>query len=308
MDSPLARVILAVLSGYVFILLLMTAYDWIKTEYPQPPAKVEDTAGVRHAFYHAQAEATVKRYFQLAPPKREAIKENLATQLRSMDQWLNAIDHAAYQVICLGELHEEATRTFLSRSFFAEFSIDTLMLEATAETLKGIRKRLNSGRSYFPLLGADSLAIMRAAEVRNPQIRICGIEETERQAKREPGQSASRDRAIAANFWRAFIPGERHVILFGALHCTNEKNWLFRNLRSQADASLKKGMLNVCVVGEHQNGMLEAFVFFLDEIGLAPTTFVIDATHTLHPWIYKVFQELDHKIMRKYAALIVFRS
>jgi len=75
MDSPLARVILAVLSGYVIILLLMTAYEWIKAEYPQPPARVEDSGGIRHAFYHARAESAVKRYFQPAPSKREAITE-----------------------------------------------------------------------------------------------------------------------------------------------------------------------------------------------------------------------------------------
>jgi len=28
----------------------------------------------------------------------------------------------------------------------------------------------------------------------------------------------------------------------------------------------------------------------------------------LHPWIYKAFQGLNNNIMRKYAALIVFRS
>jgi hypothetical protein len=308
MDSPLARVILAVLSGYVIILLLMAAYNWIKAEYPQPPEKIKNTAVVGHAFYHAQAEAAVKRYFQLAPSTRETITENLATHLLSMDQWLKELDHAAYQVICLGELHEEATRAFLSQTFFTGFSIDTLMLEATPETLNGIRRRLKAGRQYFPLLGADGLAILRAAEARNPSISICGIEETDRQAKRQPGQSGTRDRAIAANFWRAFIPGKRHVILFGALHCTNEENWLFHNLHSQADVSLKEGMLNACVVGEHQDGVLEAFVFFLDEIGLAPTTFVIADTQALHPWIYKAFQELDRHIMKKYAALIVFRS
>jgi hypothetical protein len=308
MHSPLARVILAILSGYVLILLLMTAYNWIKTEYPQPPAKVENTEGVRHAYYHARAEATVKRFFQLAPPNREAIAENLATRMRSLEQWLNEVDHSPYQVICLGELHEEATRAFLAQAFFAGYSIDTLMLETTAETLNRIRRRLNAGRPYFPLLGADGLGIMRAAEARNPSIRICGIEETAQQEKRQSGQSGARDRAIAANFWRAFIPGERHVILFGALHCANDENWLFHNLCSQADAFLKESMLNVCVVGEHQNGMLEAFVFFLDEIGLAPKTFIIADTHALHPWIYKAFQDLNNNIMRKYAALIVFRS
>ena len=308
MDSPLARVILAVLSGYVIILLLMTAYNWIKIEYPQPPEVVGNTAGVRHAFHHAQAEAAVKRYFQLTPSTRNTIKENLATHLRSMDQWLRELDHAAYQVICLGELHEEATRTFLAETFFTGFSIDTLMLEAKPEVLNGIRRRMNAGRRYFPLLGADGLAIWRATEARNPSIRICGIEETDRQAKRQPGRSGTRDRAIAANFWRAFIPGERHVILFGALHCANEKNWLFHNLRSKAGAIPEEGLLNACVLGEHQNGVVEAFVFFLDAIGIAPKTFVIADTQALHPWIYKAFQELDHNIMRKYDALIVFKS
>jgi hypothetical protein len=308
MDSPLARVILTVLSGYVIILFLMTAYNWIKTEYPQPPERVEKSAGVRHAFYHAQAEAAVQRYFQLAPSTRKTIQENLATHLRSMDQWLRELDHAAYQVICLGELHEEATRAFLAQTFFTGFSIDTLMLEATPETLNGIRRRMNAGRRYFPLLGADSLAILRAAEARNPSIRICGIEETDRQAKRQPGQSGTRDRAIAANFWRAFIPGKRHVILFGALHCASEKNWLFHNLRSQAGAIPEADMLNACVLGEHQNGVLEAFVFFLDAIGLAPTTFVIADKQAMHPWVYTVFPQLEHNIMKKYGALIVFRS
>ena len=46
MHSPLARVILAIRSEYVIILLLMTTYNWIKTDFQQPPAKVENTAGV----------------------------------------------------------------------------------------------------------------------------------------------------------------------------------------------------------------------------------------------------------------------
>ncbi len=37
MDSPLARVILAILGGYLIILLLLSVYDWISLEYPIRP-------------------------------------------------------------------------------------------------------------------------------------------------------------------------------------------------------------------------------------------------------------------------------
>jgi hypothetical protein len=128
---------------------------------------------------------------------------------------------------------------------------------------------MEAGRDYFPLLGADIMKILRAAKDRNPTIKIWGIEETNQQQKDKHGHSISRDQHLAHNFWDRFQPGLRHIILFGALHCTNESNWLFKNLSDNAPLCLKEQMLNVHVVGEHQNGPLEAFVYFLDEIGIS---------------------------------------
>ena len=66
-------------------------------------------------------------------------------------------------------------------------------------------------------------------------------------------------------------------------------------------------MLNAQVLEEHQNGPVEAFVYFLDEIGIERTDFVIPNTSTLPARIYEWFQLLNRQILEKYRTLIVFR-
>ncbi|MEN8751256.1 MAG: hypothetical protein AB1Z18_00640, partial [Desulfobacterales bacterium] len=70
---------------------------------------------------------------------------------------------------------------------------------------------------------------------------------------------------------------------------------------------LKDRMLNVRVLGEHQNGPLEAFVYFLDEIGIEKKYFVIPNTNSLHPRIYELFKLLKRQTLDKYRSVIVFR-
>jgi hypothetical protein len=162
---------------------------------------------------------------------------------------------------------------------------------------------MDAGRDYFPLQNADIMKILRTVKDKNPNIKIWGIEETKEQQK----DSNSRDQSIAHNFWERFQTGRLHIILFGALHCTNEPNWLFKNLCKQASLHVKERMLNVRVLGEHQNGPVEAFVYFLDEIGIVKKHFVIPNTKSLHPRIYELFQMLNQETLEKYRSLIVFR-
>jgi hypothetical protein len=208
----------------------------------------------------------------------------------------------------MGELHEESTRSFLAKEFFAKVNANVLLLEATPKNLKRLIKRMEADKDYFPLLDADILNILRTVKDRNPDIKIYGIEETDKQTRQQQGHSNSRDESIAKNFWVTFEPGLRHIILFGALHCTNESNWLFHNLFSQASPTLKEGMLNVQILGEHQNGPLEAFVYFLDEIAVNRRNFVIPDTRLLHPLIYELFPMLNQQTLKKYRSLIVFRA
>ncbi len=305
MDSPLARVISAMLCGYLIILLLLAARGWISREYPRRPDNPSDTARIQNPADHKNAIAALDRFSRLAAPEKAALKNSLSSHLISIGQWLTGIGQSDWEIICLGELHEEITRDFLADKILPDLGTDVLMLEATPGKLKGLMRRLNAGRDYFPLLGADIMNVLRAAERGNPQIRIQGIEETDDQQSR--GGSNSRDRSIAGNFWSRYRPGRRHIILFGALHCTNEPNWLFHNLCSRAPPSLEAQMLNVQVLGEHQSGPLEAFSYFLDGIGVEKSDFVIPDTASLDPHIYEWFQPLARQTLHKYRTLVVFR-
>jgi len=307
MQSPLARVILALFGGYLIVLLVLSVYDWIVEEYPRRPTKPPNPERIQHPFYHEEVANALQRFSRLPKREKTAIKENLKSSLISMEQWLTHLGQSDYQIMCLGELHEESTRNFLAKEFFAKFSIDVLLLEATPEDLKGLIKRMDAGRDYFPLLDADIMKILRSVKDRNPAIKIWGIEETDEQQKGQHGHSNSRDQSIAHNFWNRFEPGKLHIILFGALHCTNDPNWLFKHLCIQASSPLKQRMLNVRVLGEHQNGPLEAFVYFLDEIGIEKKHFVIPNTDSLHPRICELFQLLNRQTLEKYRSLIVFR-
>jgi hypothetical protein len=304
MDSPLARVILAIFGGYLIILLFLSIYDWIVEEYPRRPAQLSSSERIQHPFYHEQAAKALQRFSRLPEPEKAAIKNSLKSNLISMEQWLTHLGESDHQIICMGELHEESTRKFLAEEFFAKFNTDVLLLEATPKNLKRLIKRMDAGRDYFPLLNADIMKILRAVKDRNPTIKIWGIEETEEQQK----GSNSRDQSIAHNFWDRFQPGKLHIILFGALHCTNDPNWLFKNLCNQASLPLlKEHMLNVQILEEHQNGPVEAFVYFLDEIGIEKKHFVIPNTNSLHPRIYELFQMLNRQTLKKYRSLVIFR-
>ena len=307
MNSPLARVILALFGGYFIILLFLSVYDWIEEEYPRRPTKPPSSERIHYPFYHQEVANALKRFYRLPESEKAVIKKNLESSLISMKQWLTHLGQSDYQIICMGELHKESTRNFLAEEFFAKFSTDVLLLEATPKDLKRLIKRMDAGRDYFPLLDADIIKILRSVKNRNPAIKIWGIEETDEQQKGQHGHSISRDQSIAHNFWDRFQPGRFHIILFGALHCTNEPNWLFKHLSNQASLPLKERMLNVRVLGEHQNGPVEAFVYFLDEIGIEKKHFVIPNTDSLHPRIYELFQMLNRQTLGKYRSLIVFR-
>jgi len=308
MDSPLARVILAILGGYLFILLFLSVYDWVLEEYPRRPTEPMKSERVQHQLHHQEVIKALQLFSRLPNHEKTAIKESLKSNLVSIKHWLTSLRQLNFQILCMGELHKESTRSFLSQEFFANFSVDVLLLEATPEELKRLIKRMEAGRDYFPLLGADILNILRTVRDRDPDIKIYGIEQTNKQAKNHHGRSNSRDQSIAQNFWGTFEPGLRHIILFGALHCTNESNWLFHNLCNQASPTLKDEMLNVRVLGEHQNGPVEAFVYFMDEIGVKKKHFVIPDTRSLPDHIYEWFPLLNRQTLGKYRSLIVFRT
>ena len=306
MDSPLARMILTVFGGYLLILLGLVIYDWYREEFPSPPEKPQHIDPVQHPYYHTEALNVLKHYSGLPEAERIHIKHHLEQNLLSIEQWITELERSDYTIICLGEFHDESTRQFLAEEFFSSFTVDVLHLEANPKELRRLSRKMEAGREYFPLLEADIITILRAVRARNPHIIIRGIEETAQQEKL--GKGRTRDCSLAENFWKRFHPEATNIILFGAAHCSNDPHWLYGRLRSQALPSLDARMLNVRILGEHQSGPIEGFVFFLDEIGVTVEDFVLSDTGSLYPHIHEWFSTLRQQILEKFQALVVFRS
>ena len=307
MGSPLARAALCLLGVYVALMLFLTARDWIREEYPSRPPEPATIDPVMHPHYHDQAVRGLEKFRSLPRPEQDKMRADIKRSLVPMDQWTKELGHSDHLLIFIGETHRETVRDFLAKEFFSRINLDSLLLEATPAELEKIFERLDKGRDYFPLLGADILAVLRAVRRRNPAVRIIGIEQTRRQRLEEKDVSGSRDRCIARNFWENYQPGKRNVILFGALHCADEPNWLYHNLRLKAPPALKARMLNVYVVEEHQTGEVEAFVWFLDQLGIDERQFVIPNADAHQQHIFDFFPALKSRILDKFSALAVFR-
>jgi len=308
MKSPLARIIMFTIAGYLIILLLLFVHDWYIETYPSPPAPplhTEDVQFPRHQKYAVQA---LQLYSRLPEHEKTALKKKMDTCLVSIGQWCAHVRQSRFEIVCIGELHTEATRRFLSKKIFPHLDTDALLLEAAPLELQQLIRRMKTGRKYFPLLDADIMSILRTAVATNPDITIYGIEQTQSQAEASSGNTNPRDRSIAENFWAVFRPGSRHTILFGAFHCSNDQSWLFHNLLVQASPGLRPNMFNVCVLGEHQHGSIEAFLYFMDEIGLQKKDFAVLETRHLPAQITEWFPLLHHQILGRYTSLIVFRS
>lgn len=309
MDSPLVRTILATLCGYLLILLILFSIDWYQDEFPKPLSKPPGKDLIHLAEIRRKTSDAMDRFSGLPVSEREEILQNLGSHIVSLEAWLNRLAQSKCEILCLGEYHEESTRQFLSEAFFDRFRFDVLLLEATPETLNRLLKKMEAGRAYFPLLGADLLNVLRAVQGRNPDIQIHGIEETAGQEAENKGRDGSRDRSLARNFWARFQPGMCHVVLIGSLHCANDPNWLFGRLLGKAPEVLRRRMMNAQVLGENQSGPLQAFLFFLDRVGIATeeNAVVITDTGHMHPRLRQWFPDLDRQSLEKYEALVAFR-
>lgn len=308
MKSPLTWVIITTLGGYLIVMLALFVYEWIEETFPSPQTKPVVEGRIQHPFYNARAVSTVNWFLELPESEKNRLMNQIQSSMLPLDTWINQLEKSDYQIICLGELHQETTRRIIAEKLFVKMELDVLMLESTPEHLNFLLEKADSDRSYYPLLGADILAVLRTVIEKNPKVHIRGIEGTDTQKGNPNTFSGTRDQTIAKNFRNVFQSGKRHVILFGRLHCAKESNWLFQNIHEQSSAGLQEKMLSISVMGEHQYGPLEAFIYFLDEIGLGRKLFVMIHLEELSRLFSEHFPTLTESIFMKYNAIIVFRS
>jgi len=304
------RATLIVASLLVLLGLAWIAADWARLNFVPSPTPIEAPvdAFVQHLGYEAMATKTIAAFAAMPTSRRRSLIENLRGNLGNLDEELARLSASRLTILCVGERHMAATRRFLAEAVVPALAIDVLLLETSSDELPGIMSRIDAGLSEVPLLGEDIAAIVRSARGANPAIVIAGIDESASQkAQRFGRKQGSRDISIAGNLRSHVRLGKRHAVLFGALHCADQPNWMYRHIRLGEHRVNREEIRNVNVIGEHQDGTLEAFLTFIHAIGVERRQFMIADTGGLDRLIFTWFPDLTRSFLR-FDAVVVFQE
>lgn len=289
-------------------IFLAMGYEWAMENFvpsPLEPARPKE-GNIRYPEIDYLRQNALRKLGDIPAYERQQLRHSLSAAITTLDLWLEKITSAQPELLCVGESHDDITRTFLATRFFPNYPVDTLMLEITHEDLAILLKLIESGSSRLSLLEADVAEIIRAARNANPQVIIHGIEESRSQRiERFKDREGSREQSISNNFRRLFRHGKRHAVLYGALHCTDDSSWFFNRIRASSNGDAVKTSSSVNVVNAHESGETEAFVNFLQALEIPPPPFVLPRTSMLHPEIYAWFPQLTRTFLQ-YDAVIVF--
>jgi len=304
------RTTLIVASVLILLGLGWMTARWARLNFvPSPaPIAIPADAFVRHAGYEQSATKAIEAFDALPAHRRQALVENLRTNLGDLHEELIRLNASRLTILCIGERHMATTRRFLAEVVLPALTIDVLLLETPSNALPEIMSRIDAGLAEVDLLDADIAAIVRSVRGSNPDIVIAGIDETATQkAQRVHRKRGSRDISITGNLRSHIRRGKRHAVLFGALHCADQPNWMYRQVRLGEHRVKREEIRNINVIGEHQDGPVEAFLVFIHAIGIERRNFLIADPGALDGLIYAWFPDLTRSFLR-FEAVIVFQE
>ncbi len=290
--------------------LAWIAAEWARLHYvPTPrPIEVPVDAFIQHPGYETMATRAIESFAAMSEARQRALSDNLRASLGEVAVELAALNASSPAILCVGEQHMASTRHFLADVFLAALPFDVLLLEIAGDELPAIMQRIDAGEPQVPLLGEDIAGVVRSARSTNPGIVVAGIDETQSQRnQRIHRKQGSRDISIAGNLRSQLRRGKRHAVLFGALHCADQPNWMYRRIRLGEHRVSRDQIRNINVIGEHQDGTLEAFLEFIHVIGIPRRNFVIADTGRLDSTLLDWFPGLTRSFGR-FDSVIVFRE
>ena len=293
------------------LLAIVLAQAWIIYDDITEPVAGWPPPGERIQFpeHHLWAERALARVAALPAEDRAELIAAIERAIQPFPDWLAELNRKPVAVLCMGENHEPYLRRFLADRVFATLKVDVLLLEATPSEAGRIRSRIEDGDEHVMLLDADIARLLRNSLKTNPGLVIDGIEERpEQRSARIGAATGSREGSIETNFRTRYQRGRRHVVLYGAFHCSHQSGWLFRRLLKlpPPDATAET-LVNLRVAWEHVEAPFEAFVYFLDEIGVAPGDFVITDPAALPAEFDDWFPFLSANELGAFGAVAVFR-
>ena len=254
----------------------------------------------------------VNRFGALTAPEQAQLMALLDRSITALDPWLDGLDRDGFSLLCLGENHDGHLRNLMASKILSRLPTDALLLEGRRTDAARILRHVQA-RDYVPLLGQNIRPVVLAAKAANPAVRVLGIEETRPQYDaRFDSQGQGREASIEQNLRAVYKPGKRHIVLFGAFHCSQRTKLYSRLMVAPPDTT---PMLNIRVTREHIEAPIETFVYFLDEIGFlgdGPTgelsgDIVITDTAALATYFRHWFPFFTSNELEHYGALVIMR-
>ena len=291
----------------------ISAYQWYQKQYPTRPETLINTQPIQHPNYHQLALSALIKFKNLTPPEKSRLIDNLKSNILPLDLWLHNLKQTDNLLLCLGESHREITRQFMAEQIFEQFKFDALYLETNQRRFKKIQQRLKSSTQYFSMLEADILQLLRSAEHNSPSIKTYAIdvdrEEGENGKKLGAQQSIKtpREDQIVSNLKRTYTAQGRSAILFGALHCSASPTWFYGKLLNSMQTNQPVKQINTRIFSEHEDGPIEAFIYFIDQILPSTEHFVINDTKAFAKSIDQWFPLTQKVTFEPFESIIFYR-
>jgi hypothetical protein len=242
---------------------------------------------------------------------RTDLQAELASQQRSLSDWVETVNRSPLQFLCLGEMHTPVYRQFLAETLMPQLQMDGLMLETDAAQAEELVAKVNAGRAAL-LLGVDITGVIQAAQARNSNLQVIGIDQTRQQVAwrnleqaRSPRRRLSRDGFMAQNIREQLQPDRRYVALLGANHCAaydlglGNVRPLYRQLTQFIPADQLQSVL---LLAANQNNPL---ALTLQRLQLAQSPFVLPAVRSIAPASYNFRWDL-RTFFENYDAIVHF--
>lgn len=310
MNHYIVRNVILMFGIPVVALLILQAVSWYGTMTVDHELAPLNRERIQFPVHDSRGIGGINRSNTLSPEERKELLALLDRSIMDLDTWLRQIDARGFSLLCLGENHDGHLRKLIAERILPRLPTDILMLEGSkTDAARVVRHSKN--RNYVPLLGEDVSAIIRTVKRPTPPARVYGIEEmTEQFNARRGDERYSRDSSIEQNLRAVYTTGKRHIVLYGAFHCSHQPKWLYGRLKMEPPTGDEGIMLNIRITREHMEGPIEAFIYFLDELkftvngsGDIVVTDTASVANRFRDWFpFLATNELD-----PYAALVIMR-
>lgn len=297
------RGLFVVFGAPLLLLALLQAGSWMHTLLRDPEPIFRPLQPIEHPNYRVLTEQALRAFHALPERRQSAIVDELQATITPAGDYLERLARQPPELLCLGENHDDYSRDWLARELLPRYPLNVLMLESGADKLAALQRRVTRGEHYVPLLGADIAGTLKVAQTHNPQL---VLEAVDLPAGARGSQPISRDQFIAARVIGSRRAGGTHLVLLGALHCADNPGWLYRTLSMGGAGENYETLLNLRLLGMHQEGPGEAFVRFLDRIGLRHRDLAVTDTRRLPLPVQHWFSNFD--ALRDYRALLIYRA